>query len=43
MGNFEKIFRSLNKAKVRYLVVGGVAVNIYGYPRFTGDLDILNT
>ena len=41
MGNFEKIFRSLNKAKIRYLVVGGVAVNIYGYPRFTGDLDIL--
>ncbi len=41
MGYFESIFRALNKAKIRYLVVGGVAVNIYGYPRFTGDIDIL--
>ncbi len=41
MGYFEDVFRALNKAKVRYLVVGGVAVNIYGHPRFTGDIDIL--
>jgi len=41
MNGFVKIFRCFNVAKVRYLVVGGVAVNLHGYPRFTGDLDIL--
>lgn len=41
MNVFERIFKALNKAKIEYLVVGGVAVNLYGYPRFTGDLDIL--
>lgn len=41
MGEFEKIFRALNDEKVKYLIVGGVAVNLYGYLRFTGDLDIL--
>lgn len=43
MNLFEHIFRELNKAKVKYLVVGGVAVNLYGYLRFTGDLDLLLT
>lgn len=38
---FEKVFRELNRTKVKYLVVGGVAVNLYGYLRFTGDLDVL--
>lgn len=38
---YRDIFRSLNDAGVRYLVVGGVAVNLHGYSRFTGDLDIL--
>lgn len=41
MGHFENVFRALNKGKVKYLVVGGVAVNLYGYLRFTGDIDIL--
>lgn len=41
MNVFERIFRALNKRKVKYLVVGGVAVNLYGYLRFTGDLDLL--
>ena len=41
MNLFEKVFRELNKTRVKYLVVGGVAVNLYGYVRFTGDLDIL--
>lgn len=41
MNLFELVFRELNKAKVKYLVVGGVAVNLYGYVRFTGDLDLL--
>jgi hypothetical protein len=41
MNIFEIVFRQLNDAKIKYLVVGGVAVNLYGYSRFTGDLDIL--
>lgn len=41
MNLFEQIFRGLNKAKVKYLVVGGVAVNLHGFVRFTGDLDIV--
>lgn len=31
----------MNEAGIRYLVVGGVAVNLHGYRRFTGDIDIL--
>ena len=41
MSVFETIFGALNKARIKYIVVGGIAVNIYGYTRFTGDLDIL--
>lgn len=41
MNLFESIFKHLNKAKIEYLVVGGVAVNLYGYVRYTGDLDLL--
>ncbi len=29
-----------NKYKVEYLVVGGYAVAIHGYPRYTKDLDV---
>lgn len=31
--SFEAVFRALNEADVRYLVVGGVAVNVHGYQR----------
>ncbi|HBB02882.1 MAG: hypothetical protein US89_C0007G0067 [Candidatus Peregrinibacteria bacterium GW2011_GWF2_38_29] len=41
MNMFVKIFKVFNDAKVKYLVIGGVAVNLHGYPRFTGDLDVL--
>lgn len=30
----------LNKHEVEYMVVGGYAVGLHGYPRYTGDLDI---
>jgi hypothetical protein len=36
-----KIFETLNQNKVKYLVCGGLAVNIYGIPRMTADIDIL--
>ena len=41
MNPYREIFVALNAANIRYLVVGGVAVNLHGYSRFTGDLDIL--
>ncbi len=36
-----KIFNTLNNYKVNYLVCGGLAVNIYGIPRMTADIDLL--
>lgn len=41
MNMFERIFKGLSDEGVKYLVVGGVAVNLHGYLRGTGDLDIL--
>ena len=38
---YEEIFRAFEKEDVRYVVVGGVACNIYGYVRMTVDLDIM--
>ena len=35
------VFKALNRAKVKYVVVGGVAVILYGYERFTKDLDLV--
>jgi hypothetical protein len=41
MNLYRNLFSKLNQAKIEYLVVGGVAVNLHGFRRFTGDLDIL--
>lgn len=38
---YEDIFKGFEENGVRYLVVGGTAVNIYGYVRLTMDLDIM--
>ena len=38
---YENVFRALYKHEVRYLVVGGVAVNLYGVLRMTADLDLI--
>jgi predicted nucleotidyltransferase len=35
------VFKSFQRHKLRYLVIGGVASVIYGVPRATFDLDIL--
>ena len=40
-GALTEIFRAFDDAEVRYLVVGGVAVVLHGYPRFTADLDLV--
>jgi hypothetical protein len=38
---YEEIFKEFELRNVRYLVVGGMAVNLYGYVRLTVDLDIM--
>jgi len=35
------ILGALNRAGVRFLVAGGVAVNLHGYSRLTQDLDLV--
>jgi len=37
--DFREFIELLNARGVKYLVVGGYAVNYYGYPRFTKDID----
>jgi predicted nucleotidyltransferase len=36
-----EVFKKLNEKEVRYLIIGGVAVNLYGFPRLTFDLDLM--
>jgi predicted nucleotidyltransferase len=38
---YEKELKALNKSKIKYLVVGGLAVNLYGLHRLTMDLDLM--
>lgn len=37
--DFKEFLKLLNENRVKYLLIGGYAVNIHGYPRFTGDID----
>ena len=39
--DFKDFIKFLNEYKVRYLLVGGWAVGIYGNPRATKDIDFL--
>jgi predicted nucleotidyltransferase len=36
----QEFLKILNHHQVEYLLIGGMAVNLYGYNRGTGDLDI---
>jgi predicted nucleotidyltransferase len=36
-----EVLKKLNEKEVRYLIIGGVAVNLYGFPRLTFDLDLM--
>ena len=38
---YNDLFKCLDQNKVRYLLCGGLAVNIYGVARMTADIDIL--
>lgn len=40
MALFEPIMAALSGAEVRFVVVGGVATVLHGYPRLTADLDL---
>ncbi|MDD3179546.1 MAG: hypothetical protein PHQ04_04260 [Opitutaceae bacterium] len=39
--SIEAIVQALNEAGVRYLIVGGLAVNAHGYERLTRDVDLV--
>ncbi|HUY15089.1 MAG TPA: hypothetical protein VMX16_15900 [Terriglobia bacterium] len=39
--DWRAFIESLNSSEVEYLVVGAVALAYHGFPRYTGDLDIL--
>ncbi len=41
LSTLETVFNTLNNADIRYLVAGGIAVNIHGYQRMTADLDLV--
>ena len=38
--DFKEFMQLLNDNQVRYLVLGGYAVALHGYPRYTKDIDI---
>ena len=35
------IFKKLNEKGIKYIVVGGIAVNLYGIPRMTYAADLI--
>ncbi len=39
--DFKEFFASLGSKKVRYLLIGGYAVIVYGYSRNTSDIDLV--
>ena len=38
--DFKEFIQSSNDNQVQYLVIGGYAVALHGYPRYTKDIDI---
>jgi len=38
---FEPVFEALNRAHVRYVVVGGLATVLHGHARLTADIDLV--
>ena len=38
---FEQLIAALNAANVDYAICGGLALAMYGHPRFTQDIDVL--
>ena len=38
--DFEELLRLLEESAVEYLIVGGYAVALHGFPRYTKDIDL---
>jgi hypothetical protein len=38
--DFSELLQAFNAAGVKYLVIGGYAMAVHGFPRFTKDLDL---
>jgi hypothetical protein len=38
---YNEILEALHNKKIRYLIVGGLAVNLHNVPRMTSDIDII--
>ncbi len=38
---YQRVFIALANRSVKYAVVGGLAVNLYGVPRMTADIDLV--
>ncbi len=41
LASFDALVTALDRAGVRYLIAGGLAVNAHGYLRFTKDVDLV--
>jgi hypothetical protein len=41
MIDYLNIFKKLNEKKIRYVLAGGIAVNLHGIPRMTYDIDLI--
>ena len=39
--NYAELFKLLYENNIRYMICGGLALNIYGIPRMTIDVDLL--
>ena len=37
---YVQVLKELNSFEVEYVLIGGIAVGIHGYPRYTADMDI---
>ena len=38
--HFQDFLGLLEKHNVEYVIVGGYAVGVHGFPRYTGDMDV---
>ena len=41
MPDFGRILAGLNEAAIPYVLVGGLAVGVHGYARYTKDVDVI--
>ena len=38
--HFQEFLTLLEERNVKFVIVGGYAVGVHGFPRYTGDLDV---